>query len=89
MRVKFSRARLIRPDVPFPDMVVSRAIPGDPILKIGDHYPNPGKDKRARMRAALYVDQRRLVSAPAPPEQPAAPATPTKKRERNDGLRKA
>ena len=89
MRVKFSRARLIRPDVPFPDMVVSRSIPGDPTLKIGDPYPNPGTDKRARMRAALYVDQRRLVSAPPPPEQPAPPAGPTKKRERNDGLRKA
>ena len=89
MRVTFSRARLIRPDVPFPDMVVSRAIPGDPTLKIGDPYPNPGTDKRARMRAALYVEQRRIVPALAPPEQPAAPAAPAKKKERTNGLRKA
>ena len=78
MQARLSRARLIHPEIPFPQMVVSRVIPGLPELKLGDPYPNPGADKRARLRAALYVEQRRLKPAPPPPEQHAAPAAKEK-----------
>ena len=78
--VTLTRARLARVEIPFPPMVVIRPIPGDPTLRAGDPYPNPGDDKRARYRAALYFEQRRIVPAPPKPPQPAAPAATTKGR---------
>jgi len=73
----------MRPDFPFPAAVVARAIPGT-TFKVGDAYPDPGDDKRARMRAALYVEQRRLVPAPEPSS---ATAVKTKKEKKNHGVR--
>ena len=75
--MRISLARLKRPEVPFPPMLVSRAIPGTE-LRVGDLYPDPGEDKRARLRAALYFEERRIV--PAPPAQPPAKALESKAR---------
>ena len=84
MRSAFpSRAHLVRPDVPFPAAIVVREIPGT-TFKIGDTYPDPGEDKRARLRAALYVEQRRL--APAPEPSAATTAVKSKKEKRNYGV---
>ena len=91
MRSAFpSRARLVRLEIPFPAALVVRAIPGEPSLKVGDVYPNPGQDKRKRMRAALYIAQRRLVSAPVlTPEKESDAVKPakTKAKEKKNGLR--
>ena len=84
MRSAFpSRARLVRPEVPFPAAIVVRAIPGT-TLQVGDVFPDPGEDKRARMRAALYVEQRRLAPATEPS---AATAAKSKKEKKNHGIR--
>lgn len=76
MLVRMTPARLKHPEIPFPSMVVSRAIPGTD-LKVGDAYPDPGADKRARLRAALYFEQRRIV--PVSGTAVAAPITKEKK----------
>jgi hypothetical protein len=83
--VTLTRARLVRPEIPFPPMVVARPIPGNPALQVGDAYPNPGADKRARLRAALYFDERRIAPAQPLPQQPAAPAAETSKEKKHHG----
>jgi hypothetical protein len=85
MLVRMTPARLKRPEIPFPRMVVSRAIPGTD-LKIGDAYPDPGGDKRARLRAALYFEQRRIV--PATPPLLAASRPPLQKEKKNGTVQK-
>lgn len=91
MQVRITPARLKHPEIPFPTMLVRRAIPGTD-LRVGDFYPDPGSDKRARLRAALYFEQRRIVPAAvtAPEPQPDAGADGKKDKEKKShGLRKA
>lgn len=83
--VTLTRARLARPEIPFPPMVVARPIPGNPALQVGDPYPNPGVDKRARLRAALYFDERRIAPAQPLPQPPSAPAAETSKEKKHHG----
>ena len=83
--VTLTRARLARPEIPFPAMVVARPIPGNPALQVGDPYPNPGADKRARLRAALYFDERRIAPAGSRPDETAAPAAQTAKERKHHG----
>jgi hypothetical protein len=80
MLVRMTASRLKRPEIPFPPMAVSRAIPGTG-LRVGDAYPDPGPDKKARLRAALYFEQRRIV-----PVAVVMPPNPPK--EKKNGLRK-
>lgn len=82
MQVRMTPARLKHIGIPFPSMVVSRAIPGTE-LRVGEPYPDPGTDKRARLRAALYFEQRRIIPASAASVPP-----PIAKKEKSSGTRK-